>query len=209
MIVTYDEEKNNSYIHLIKLSKKASLLSHTFQEDEEKSNLIGNVMKGFQGTRIAKLKARVDDNVQITLQPEKNQMKVQNRHEFGGVIATEKAKYEHQGDCKEEKKEEDLAAMLESHEKSIDYTHKAIMEEVSNFEKSQLDKNQSINRNDKHNSNTSSDKNKFSFLSDPFKKPVMDQIVPLDPNVKNYTLYELRVKTFENTKFVDFFYAPG
>jgi len=41
-------------------------------------------------------------------------MKVQNRHEFGGVIATEKAKYDHTSENKEEKKEGGLSALLES-----------------------------------------------------------------------------------------------
>ena len=33
----------------------------------------------------------MDENVQITIKTEKNEMKVQNRLEFGGVIASEKA----------------------------------------------------------------------------------------------------------------------
>jgi hypothetical protein len=54
LIVTYDPALNRSIIHLIKLSKKANLLSYTFQEEEEKSALINNVVRGFNGTRIAK-----------------------------------------------------------------------------------------------------------------------------------------------------------
>jgi len=66
-------------------------------------------------------------------------MKVQNRHEFGGVIATEKATYEHSPEIKEERKESALAAILECNEKSMDFTEKAIVEELSHLEKSDIE----------------------------------------------------------------------
>jgi hypothetical protein len=82
------------------------------------------------------------------------------------------------------------------------------MEEASNADKSDFTMKSREENNPKLQDSIVQLKNQDSEIQ-LFKKPVMDQIIPLNPNIKNYHLYELKVSVFENTKFKDFFYAPG
>ena len=72
LLVTYSTAKKKSYFHLLQLRKKFHLLSFTFQEEDLKKELIGEIKKNvgvdvINDMEKGKNRNYIEDNYKITI----------------------------------------------------------------------------------------------------------------------------------------------